>query len=175
MLTIAGGHKWSCKTKWFYTNSKNKASYVYEELKYDSDPDADSDNGLFDINTVRYISMACNVAYLTVYRQCIPQCFIELLDSKVWWYIHSLQTYLTFLCYKDVLWITLHCGTLIRIYVFEAVHGFVKIYTPFKTAWNVHLGLEASIKLSINRCHGSHQVIRADPAKDIMNSMHIRK
>ena len=39
--------------------------------------------------------------------------------------MHSINTNLTFHRHKEVLWITFHCGALIRIYVFEVVHGFI--------------------------------------------------
>ena len=38
----------------------------------------DLDNDLFNINTIRYISMACNKEYFMVCGERIPQRFIEL-------------------------------------------------------------------------------------------------
>ena len=40
----------------------------------------------------------------------------------------------------------------------------------------MHLGLETSVKVSMNRCHGSHHVISVRTlAKDIVNRMHIHR
>ena len=44
--------------------------------------DLDLDNDLFTINTIRYISMACNKEYFMVCGERIPQCFIELQINK---------------------------------------------------------------------------------------------
>ena len=46
------------------------------------DIDIDIDNDLFTINTIRYISMACNKEYFMVCGERIPQRFIELQINK---------------------------------------------------------------------------------------------
>ena len=101
---------------------------------YYSNP-ADSDNDLSIMNTMTYISVACNMAYFTVCWERIPQHFIELHDSKVNKIVNTFNIHsFNISSIKDILWITFCCGTLIRIYIFEAVHNSFKIYTPFKTA-----------------------------------------
>ena len=70
---------------WSFRNWKASDSIRFISIiKNVSDfADSDSDNDLFTINTIRYISMACDKEYLTVCGERIPQRFIELHDFKV--------------------------------------------------------------------------------------------
>ena len=60
-----------------------RVTSTFAGLVHDSDSDSDSANGLFYMNTMKYISMACDVEYFTVFTERISQRFVELHDSKV--------------------------------------------------------------------------------------------
>ena len=75
---------------WFETLSWSLWRHVMEIRTYDRNGPTrarlrlrhDLDNDLFNLNTIRYISMACNKEYFMVCGERIPQRFIELQINK---------------------------------------------------------------------------------------------
>ena len=78
------GNAW-LQSNWSqYIISISHEIYTKFHALFSYDLDLDLDNDLFTINTIRYISMACNKEYFMAYGERIPQAILSYKLIRLW-------------------------------------------------------------------------------------------